>query len=127
MATSTIRTSPHLYARIGGILYLLIIVGGILLPILVSVPLVVPGNAVSTAQNIIASPSLWRIGITGDIVIHVLDIPLMVVLYVLLKPINKSLAYLAVLFNLIVAHWHYWRHSDPCARYTSHGGPVCTA
>jgi hypothetical protein len=101
MATSTIKISPHIYARIGGILYLLIIVGGILLPILVSVRLVVPSNAVSTVQNIIASPSLWRIGITGDIVIHVLDIPLMVVLYVLLKPINKSLALLAVFFNLI--------------------------
>jgi hypothetical protein len=101
MATSTIKTSPHIYARIGGILYLLIIVGGILLPIFVSVTLVVPSNAVSTAQNIIASPSLWRIGITGDIVIHVLDIPLMVVLYVLLKPINKRLALLAVFFNLI--------------------------
>jgi uncharacterized protein DUF4386 len=101
MATSTIKTSPHIYARIGGILYLLIIVGGILLPILVSVRLVAPGSAVSTAQNIVASPSLWRIGITGDIVIHVLDLPLMVVLYVLLKPINKSLAFLAVFFNLI--------------------------
>jgi hypothetical protein len=101
MATSTIKTSPHIYARIGGILYLLIIVGGILVPIFVSVTLVVPIDAVSTAQNIIASPSLWRIGITSDIMIHVLDIPLMVVLYVLLKPINKNLALLAVFFNLI--------------------------
>ncbi len=100
MATSTIKTSPHVYTRIGGILYLLIIVGGILVPIF-GVTLVVPGDAVTTARNIIASPSLWRIGITGDIMIHVLDLPLMVVLYVLLKPINKNLALLGVLFNLM--------------------------
>jgi hypothetical protein len=32
---------------------------------------------------------------------HVFDIPLMLVLYVLLKPVSKNLALLAVLFNLI--------------------------
>ena len=101
MVANTIKTMPHVYTRIGGILYLLVIVGGIIGPIFLSVTLAVPNDAVSTAQNIISSPSLWRMGITGDILIHVLDIPLMVVLYVLLKPINKNLALLAVFFNLI--------------------------
>jgi len=101
MATNTIKTSPQVYARIGGILYLLIIVAGAFGQIFVRGTLVVPSDAVSTAQNIIASQSLWRIGITGDIMMHVFDIPIIVVLYVLLKPVNKNFALLGVLFNLI--------------------------
>ena len=48
-----------------------------------------------------ASPSLWRIGIAGDLLMHVCDVPLMLIFYVLLRPVNKHLALLAVLFNLI--------------------------
>jgi hypothetical protein len=95
------QTSPQTYARIGGILYLLIIVVGAFGQIFVRGMLVVPGDPASTAQNIMASQSLWRIGIIGDILMHVFDIPVMVVLYLLLKPVNKKLAMLGVLFNLI--------------------------
>ncbi len=101
MTTRTIETSPQVFARIGGILYLIIIVVGALGEIFVRGTLVVSGNAVSTANHIMASQSLWRIGIAGDLMMHVLDIPLMLILYVLLKPVNKNLALLAVLFNLI--------------------------
>ncbi|HEX7794968.1 MAG TPA: DUF4386 domain-containing protein, partial [Vicinamibacterales bacterium] len=52
------------------------------------------------AHNIMASPSLWRAGIAGDLVMHVCDVPLMVIFYVLLRPVNSNLALLAVLFNL---------------------------
>jgi hypothetical protein len=89
------------YARIGGILYLLIIVVGALDQIFIRGSLIVPGDAVSTAKNILAAEPLWRIGIAGDILMHVCDIPLMLVLYVLLKPVNRNLALLAVLFNLV--------------------------
>ncbi len=44
---------------------------------------------------------LWRAGIVSDIIMHVLDIPIMLVIYVLLKPVNKNLALLALLFNLV--------------------------
>ena len=101
MTTRTIETSPQVYARIGGILYLLIIVAGALGEIFVRGTLVVSGDAMSTANNIMASQSLWRIGIAGDLLMHVFDIPLMLVFYVLLKPVNKNLALLAILFNLI--------------------------
>jgi hypothetical protein len=100
MATRTIETSPRVHARIAGILYLLIIVAGAFGQIFVRASLVVPGDAVSTAQSVIASQSLWRIGIAGDIMMHVLDIPLMVVLFLLLRPVNRTLALVVVLFNL---------------------------
>ena len=47
------------------------------------------------------SQLLWRIGIVTDLIMHVLDIPIMLVIYILLKPVNKNIALLALLFNLI--------------------------
>jgi len=63
--------------------------------------LIVPGDAIATASNITASKLLWRIGIAADLVMHVCDVPLMLVIYILLRPVNKNLALLAMLFNLI--------------------------
>lgn len=63
--------------------------------------LIVSNDAISTANNIMAAESLWRMGIFGDIIMHVFDIPVMLILYILLKPVNKHLALLAILFNLI--------------------------
>src|ERR1041385_3317233 len=101
MTNDTVEPSPQVYARIGGILYLLIIVTGVLSELFTQGTLVVSGDAVSTANNIMASQSLWRVGIAGDILMHVFDIPLMLIFYILLKPVNKNLALLAVLFNLV--------------------------
>jgi Domain of unknown function (DUF4386) len=101
MTAHATQTSPQVDARIGGILYLMIIIAGALGEIFIRGKLMVSGDAISTANNIIASQSLWRIGIAGDLLMHVCDIPLMLIFYVLLKPVNKNLALLAVLFNLI--------------------------
>jgi hypothetical protein len=88
-------------ARTGGVLYLIIIVAGLLGEIFIRNKLIVPGDATATANNIMASQLLWRIGIAGDLIMHVCDIPLMVIFYILLRQVNKDLALLAVLFNLI--------------------------
>jgi hypothetical protein len=95
------ETSPQRYARVGGVLYLIIIVAGVVGELFVRGSLVVPGNAAATANNILASRYLWRAGIAGDLVMHVCDVGLMLVFYVLLRPVNRNLAMLAVLFNLI--------------------------
>jgi hypothetical protein len=101
MTTRTVEVSPQVYARIAGSLYLIIIIAGALGQIFIRGKLIVAGDAVATAGNLMASQSLWRIGIAGDLLMHVLDIPLMLALYLLLKPVNKYLAVSAVLFNLI--------------------------
>ena len=93
--------SPQVYARIGGALYLIIIVAALFGEAFVRDKLVVAGDATTTAANIIASQRLWRAGIAGDLITHVCDIGLVWVLYVLLKPVNRNLAVLAVLFNLV--------------------------
>jgi hypothetical protein len=94
-------TSPQAYARVGGLLYLIIIVAGVLGELFVRGRIVVSGDAAATASNIMASPLLWRIGIVGDLIMHACDVPLMVIFYVLLRPVNRTLALLALLFNLI--------------------------
>ena len=94
-------TSPQRYARVGGILYLIIIAAGITGELVVRGRTVVSGDAAVTAHNIIAAPSLWRAGIAGDLLMHICDVGLMLVFYVLLKPVNANLALLAILFNLV--------------------------
>ena len=88
-------------ARIGGILYLIIIAAGISAEILVRSKLILPGDATTTANNIMASEQLWRLGISADLIMHICDVPLMLIFYILLRPVNKNLALLAVLFNLV--------------------------
>jgi hypothetical protein len=98
---SSIAQYPQRYARIGGVLYLAIIVLGLFGEAFVRGTLVVSGDATATANAILASESLWRAGIAGDLLMQVLDLPVIVVLYVLLRPVSETLALLATFLNLI--------------------------
>ncbi len=93
--------APQRYARLGGWVYLAIIVLGLFGELFVRATLVVPGDATATFNNIAASPLLWRAGIAGDLLMQVLDLPLIVILYLLLRPVQKELALLAAFINLI--------------------------
>jgi hypothetical protein len=101
MADRRVETSPQVYARAGGALYLFIIVAGLFGEMFVRDKLIVSGDATATATNIMASQLLWRIGIAGDLLMHVCDVPLALIFYVLLRPVSKPLALLVVLFNLV--------------------------
>jgi hypothetical protein len=92
---------PTRYARIGGALYLLIIIAGIAGPLLTRDPLIMPGDVVATAQNIAASPELWRLGVAADVVMQLSDVPVMLILFLLLSPVNWHVALLALLFNIV--------------------------
>ena len=94
---SSIKTT----ARIGGVLYLILILIGMFSVIFVRERLIVSRDVTATANNIMASQFLWRTGIVADLIMHVLDIPIMLIIYILLKPVNRNLALLALLFNLI--------------------------
>ena len=95
------KHSVKTIARIGGVLYLIIIITGIFGELFVRGRLIVHGDAAATATNIASSQLLWRIGIAGDIFMHVCDVGLTLILYILLKPVNKNLALLAMLFTLV--------------------------
>jgi len=97
----TVASSPQIYARTGGALYLAIIVLGAFAEGFVANKLVVSGDAAATAHNILASPDLWRLSVAGDLLVALLAVPLLWIEYLLLRPVNKSLVLLAVLFNLV--------------------------
>ncbi|AYA37725.1 DUF4386 domain-containing protein [Hymenobacter oligotrophus] len=101
MLATTIGASPNKYARVAGIAYLIIILAGLLGEMFVRNTLVVPGDAAATAQRIAAAPQLWRAGIAGDLLMHVLDVLVMLMLYTLLRPVSKKLALMALLFNVV--------------------------
>ena len=101
MANHPVETSPQVYARTGGVLYLIIIVLGLFGEAFVRDKLIVSGDATATANNIMASQLLWRIGVAGNLVHLVCAVALTLIFYVLLRPVNKNLALLAAFFNLV--------------------------
>ncbi|NIT41882.1 MAG: DUF4386 family protein, partial [Gammaproteobacteria bacterium] len=106
MTTRTAETSPLVYARIAGILYLIIFIAALFGPIFVRSNLIVPGDATTTANNIMASESLFRAGIVSYLVIFLSEIVLSVILYVLLKPVSKTLALVMMVFRLAMTTIH---------------------
>lgn len=90
-------------ARIAGLLYLTIIVAGIFAEFIVRQSLIVPGDAATTASNIMASESLFRMGIAADLIMVLSDIALALTFYVLLRPVSNALSLLAAFFRLIQA------------------------
>jgi hypothetical protein len=99
MTTHTAETSPLIYARVAGLLYLLPLAPFSLL--YVPSRLVVPGDAAATASNIMASESLFRLGIVSNLLSQICMIFVSLLLYQLLKPVNKTMAVLMVIFNLL--------------------------
>src|SRR5207244_8369318 len=61
----------------------------------------VPGNAAQTAMNIVAHERLFRLGIASNLAVFAIDIALIAALYVVLKPINRGLALVALGWGLI--------------------------
>lgn len=88
-------------ARIGGALYLIIIVLGLFGEAVVRDRILVPGDAGATAANLRSLESLWRLGIAAECVLLPCAIALLPILYVLLRPVNRVLALTAVFFDLI--------------------------
>jgi Domain of unknown function (DUF4386) len=99
--TTTIEASPQLYARTGGVLYLLIIVLGGFAEGFVMNNLVVTGDAAATAHIIMASPGLWRLSVAGNLLVPVLAVAQTWIFYLLLRPVSEQLVLLSVFFNLV--------------------------
>ena len=106
MTTRAAETSPLVYARVAGFLYLIVFVAALFGPIFVRSNLIVPGDAATTANNIMASESLFRAAIVSYLVIFLSEIVLSVVLYVLLKPVSKTLALVMMVFRLAMTAIH---------------------
>src|SRR3989442_16008925 len=97
----TIETSPQLYARIGGMLYLIIIVLGLFGEAFVRNRIIISGDATATAANVRSMESLWRFGIASELFLLICAVGLTLIFYVLLRPVSRDLALLAVFFNFV--------------------------
>ncbi|GAA3983961.1 DUF4386 domain-containing protein [Hymenobacter antarcticus] len=101
MAIRSIETAPLGYARLGGALYLVIILSGAFAEGFIINKLIVGGNAAATARNILASPMLWQVGVAGNVLVVLCAVPLLWIEYLLLRPVSKNLVLLALFFNLV--------------------------
>lgn len=94
--------SPQVYARAGGLLYLVVFIMAAVSMGLQS-KLIVPGDAAATAAHIMASQSQWRLSVGAELIMFGCDIPLAVILFVLLRPVNENLALLSALLRFAEA------------------------
>jgi hypothetical protein len=101
MPTRAVEIMPQAYARVGGVLYLIIIVNALFAEGFVRNSLIVPSDAAATASNILAHESLFRSSIVADLVNYSCDVAVAVILYFLLKPISRNLAMLAAIFRVL--------------------------
>lgn len=90
-------------ARTAGVLYLVIIISGLFSELFVRSGIIVPGDANATAGNIAANSFLFRIGFISDLIMVMSDVGVALLLYFVLKPVNKGLSMLAAFFRLAQA------------------------
>ena len=109
MLTSTVETLPRIeipfivkHVRVAAFLLLILSPLAVFGMIYVPSILIVHGNAATTARNIMASESLFRLGIASTLLSQLVGIFWVLVLYQLLKPVNKNMAVLMVIFNLLI-------------------------
>jgi hypothetical protein len=95
------KTSPQVQARIAGVLYLIVIGGGIFAELFVRGRLVVHGDAAATAHNILAHPMLYRLGFAVELFYCVCNVPLTVIFYNLFKVVNRNVALMMVILDLL--------------------------
>ena len=93
MTNRNLEVTPVRFARVAGV-GLLVMVAAAIFSNLVTQNLVVSGNASRTATNIAAQQLLFRIGICGWLVVAALDVVVGLALYVVPKPVNRSLSLL---------------------------------
>ena len=101
MTTRTAETSPLVYARIAGFGLLIMTIVAIFPYFFVFQRLIVPGDAATTADNIMANELLFRMASASWLIVLILDVVVAWALYVLLKPGNKSLSLLMAWGRLV--------------------------
>lgn len=98
MTERVTEASPRLKARVAGVLYLTGVGSFFTLAVLGS--LVVNGDAAATAHNILAHELLYRLALVADIIQLPCYIAVTALYYYLFKPVNRSIALIAVFLGL---------------------------
>src|SRR5882672_6241103 len=96
----TVEMSPRTKGRFAGALYLLTIITGVYAQAFISDRLVVSRDAATTAANILANQSFYRLGFTIFLIEMAGQVATVVLFYQLLKPVSRTGAMLAAAFEL---------------------------
>jgi Domain of unknown function (DUF4386) len=92
---------PQRDARIAGFLYLIVIVGGAFAEAFVRGRLVVVGDAMTTAQHIQAHQALYRWGFIVELFYCLCNLPLILILYRLLRVVNYPVASMMLISSML--------------------------
>ena len=90
-------------ARIAGVLYLFLIITGVFGVMYIPSQIIVPGDSITAAKNIISKELLFRIGVLNDIISNTIFLFLALVLYRLLKSVNEYQAKIKILYYLLIS------------------------
>ena len=85
-----------------GLLYLIIFAAGVFSELVVRSGVLVSGDAAQTADNILSSEGLYRVGFVSDLVMILADVGVAVLFYVLLRPVSRTLALAAMALRLLM-------------------------
>src|SRR5213078_4786674 len=94
------KTSSRFLARMVGLFFLLTILAGIFAQGFVSERLIDFSDAATTAANILTHKGLFQLGFTVYLIEMACQITTAVLFYQLLKPVNRTIALLALLLEL---------------------------
>jgi len=94
-------SSPKRLARTAGLFYLIVAIFGSFAHLYVRAKVYVPGDAATTAENVVANSALVRIGFVADSVQATFFLFVAMTLYLLLKHVNKNVARAMVTFVAI--------------------------
>jgi Domain of unknown function (DUF4386) len=94
------EASPRPKARITGVVYFLYFLTAVFSMLFLK-GLVVYRDAASTANNILAHQSLFRLGISTGLIATACYVAVTALFYDLFKPVNKSLSLLAAFISLV--------------------------
>ena len=102
-STLSVTSEQQRAAKVAGISALLamaiVVVGNYVL----LNPLIVPGKAAETAQNILAHESTFRLTVVCFLLYSAVSVILLSALYVVLKPVNRGLALVGALSRFVIA------------------------
>ncbi len=91
--------SPLVHARVAGLVGVVVLASGSFTGLIGS-KLVVRGDVVATSRNLVASESLFRLGLVSSLIMMIAFMFYALLLYRLLGPVNKSHAMIMVGFVL---------------------------
>lgn len=103
MTISTIDDSQRKAAKVAGFSGLFAVAIVVFANYALLNPLIVPGNAAETARNLVAHETQVRVVATCFLTYSASVIVLLATLYMILRPVNRTLALVGALFRLVFA------------------------